>query len=118
MECGTCRLVRAASTAPDSLVGRTHLIGGWQTSFNMFAKTGTAFTPFWICNNCGPVTLGNIGVGSVDAVGDFNGPSFRPVIIGDVNHRSGDQIWDPAAFDLPPLVPTCLAIHTWQNEFR
>jgi len=22
------------------------LIGGWQTSFNMFAKTGTAFTPF------------------------------------------------------------------------
>jgi len=78
------------------------IIGGWQTSFNMFAKTGTAFTPFWICNNCGPATLGNIGVGSVDAVGDFNGPSFRPVIIGDVNHRSGDQIWDPAAFDLPP----------------
>jgi hypothetical protein len=79
------------------------LIGGWQTSFNMFAKTGTAFTPFWICDNCGPVTLGNIGVGSVDAVGDFNGPSFRPVVIGDVNHRNGNQIWDPAAFDLPPI---------------
>jgi len=78
------------------------IIGGWQTSFNMFAKTGTAFTPFWICNNCGPVALGNRGVSSVDAVGDFNGPSFRPVIIGDVNHGSGNQIWNPAAFDLPP----------------
>lgn len=79
------------------------LIGGWQTSFNMFAKTGTAFTPFWICDDCGPVALGNIGVGSVDAVGDFNGPSYRPVVIGDPNHKSGDQIWDPAAFDLPPI---------------
>jgi hypothetical protein len=79
------------------------LIGGWQTSFNMFAKTGTAFTPFWICDNCGPVALGNIGVGSVDAVGDFNGPSYRPVVIGAVNHRNGNQIWDPAAFDLPPI---------------
>jgi hypothetical protein len=79
------------------------LIGGWQTSFNMFAKTGTAFTPFWICDNCGPVALGNIGVASVDAVGDFNGPSYRPVVIGDVNHRNGNQIWDPAAFDLPPI---------------
>lgn len=79
------------------------LIGGWQTSFNMFAKTGTAFTPFWICDDCGPVAFGNIGVGSVDAVGDFNGPSFRPVVIGNVNHRSGDQIWDPNAFGLPPF---------------
>ena len=33
------------------------LIGGWQTSFNMFAKTGTAFTPFWICDNCGPSSI-------------------------------------------------------------
>jgi len=79
------------------------LIGGWQTTFNMFAKTGTAFTPFWICDDCGPVALGNIGVGSVDAVGDFNGPSYRPVVIGDVNHRSGNQIWDPNAFALPPI---------------
>ena len=78
------------------------IIGGWQTSFNMFAKTGTPFTPFWTCNNCFPTGPGNLGVGSVDAVGDFNGPSFRPVIIGDVNHVSGDQIWNPEAFDLPP----------------
>jgi hypothetical protein len=78
------------------------LVGGWQTSFNMFAKTGAAFTPFWICDNCGPVTLGNIGVGSVDAVGDFNGPSFRPVIGGNVHHV-GNQIWNPDAFDLPPV---------------
>lgn len=79
------------------------LLGGWQTSFNMFAKTGTAFTPFWICDNCGPIALGNIGVGSVDAVGDFNGPSYRPVVVGNVNHRIGDQIWDPNAFGLPPI---------------
>ena len=79
------------------------LIGGWQTSFNMVAKTGTAFTPFWFCDNCGPVALGNIGVGSVDAVGDFNGPSYRPVITGNVNHGSGNQIWNPDAFDLPPI---------------
>ena len=78
------------------------LVGGWQTSFNMFAKTGAAFTPFWICDNCGPVTLGNIGVGSVDAVGDFNGPSFRPVIVGNVDHVR-NQIWNPDAFDLPPV---------------
>ncbi|HEX3322040.1 MAG TPA: carboxypeptidase-like regulatory domain-containing protein [Terriglobales bacterium] len=79
------------------------IIGGWQTTFNMFAKTGTAFTPFWTCNDCFPTGPGNLGVGSVDAVGDFNGPSFRPVVIGNVNHRVGDQMWDPAAFDLPPL---------------
>jgi len=79
------------------------LIGGWQTSTNMFAKSGTGFTPFWFCNNCDPIAPGNIGIGSVDAVGDFNGPSFRPLVVGDPNHRSGNQIWDPNAFELPPI---------------
>jgi hypothetical protein len=79
------------------------ILGGWQTTFNMFAKTGTGFTPYWICNNCGPVAPGNVGVSSVDAVGDFNNTSFRPVVTGTVNHRSGDQIWDPNAFGLPPI---------------
>jgi hypothetical protein len=79
------------------------IIGGWQTTFNLFAKTGTSFTPFWTCNDCFPTGPGNLGVGSVDAVGDFNGPSFRPVVTGNVNHRVGEQIWDPTAFDLPPL---------------
>ena len=80
------------------------VLGGWQTSFNMFAKTGTGFTPFWLCDNCGPEVPGNIGVTSLDAVGDFNSePSYRPVITGNYNHRVGNQIWDPNAFGLPPV---------------
>ena len=79
-------------------------LGGWQTSFNMFAKTGTGFTPFWICDNCGPAVPGNVGVASLDATGDFGAePSFRPTVIGNFNKRTGDQIWDPNAFGLPPL---------------
>src|SRR5204863_435153 len=59
--------------------GRAHLadlpkkadgfLGGWQVAFNMFAKSGTAYTPFWDCNGCGgdpSLTLGNIGSGSAD----------------------------------------------------
>jgi Carboxypeptidase regulatory-like domain/TonB dependent receptor len=79
------------------------LLGGWQTSFNMFAKSGAGFTPYWVCDDCGPVSPGNVGVGSVDAVGDFNNTSFRPTVIGNYKHRVGDQIWDPNAFGLPLL---------------
>jgi hypothetical protein len=79
------------------------VLGGWQTSFNMFAKTGTGFTPFWACNNCGPLLPGNIAVTSLDATGDFNTePSFRPLVVGNFDKRNGDQIWDPNAFALPP----------------
>ncbi len=79
-------------------------LGGWQTTMNMFAKTGTGFTPFWYCDNCGPLGPGNLGITSVDAVGDFaNEPTYRPTIIGNPVHRSGDQIWDPTAFGLPPM---------------
>ena len=77
------------------------IIGGWQTSFNMFAKSGTGFTPFWVCNNCGPATPGNIGVASIDAVGDFNNTSYRALVIGNVNQRNGNQIWNPDAFAIP-----------------
>ena len=80
------------------------IFGGWQTSFNMFAKTGTGFTPFWICDNCGPEVPGNIGVTSLDAVGDFNAePSYRGVVIGNFNQRNGNQIWNPAAFTIRSL---------------
>ena len=81
-------------------------IGGWQTSFQMFAKSGTGFTPFWVCDNCfnsvrfvGP---GNIATGSIDAVGDFGG-DYRPVVTGNPNHQVGDQMFDPSAFGPPPL---------------
>jgi carboxypeptidase family protein len=84
------------------------LVGGWQTTFNMFAKSGTGFTPFWTCDDCtnsdAPVLPGNIGVTSLDAVGDFNAePSYRPLIVGNYNQRTGDQIWNPEAF-APPTV--------------
>ncbi len=84
------------------------LIGGWQTTFNMFAKSGQGFTPFWVCDDCDPVEPGNIAVSSIDAVGDFNAePSFRPVVLSNnVNtgkHGSNAVIWNAAAFGLPSV---------------
>jgi hypothetical protein len=58
------------------------IIGGWQASTNMFAKSGVGFTPSWSCGDCDPVVAGNIASGDEDAVGDFSGPSFRPNING------------------------------------
>jgi len=83
------------------------IVGGWQTTFNIFAKSGTGFTPFWTCDNCNPVEPGNIGISSLDAVGDFNAePSFRPVVLSNnFNQKTGDQIWNPAAFGLPSVGP-------------
>ena len=80
------------------------LAGGWDVTWNMFAKSGTGFTPFWSCpNNCSPIFPGNIASGFVDAVGDFNGPSFRPVVIGDPSAGlTPGQAFNPAAFGLPP----------------
>ncbi|HET9305014.1 MAG TPA: carboxypeptidase-like regulatory domain-containing protein [Candidatus Sulfotelmatobacter sp.] len=84
------------------------LIGGWQTTFNMFAKSGQGFTPFWICDDCDPVEPGNIAVSSIDAVGDFNAePSFRPVVLNN-NINTGKKgsnaiIWNSSAFGLPSV---------------
>jgi hypothetical protein len=82
-------------------------LGGWSLTFNMFAKSGTGFTPFWICDDCNPVEPGNIAVSSIDAVGDFNSePSFRPTIVSkDYAKKTGDSIWNAAAFG-PPSVGT------------
>ncbi len=83
------------------------LIGGWQTTFNMFAKSGTGYTPFWTCDNCDPVFPGNIGVGSVDAVGDFNSPDFRPNVLSKniyTGHTSSNStMWNVTAFGPPPV---------------
>ena len=79
------------------------IAGGWQMSWNMFAKSGFGFTPYWECGNCGPIYPGNIGSGSIDAVGGFGGTSFRPVVTGNPNVRSGDRFFDPNAFGAPPL---------------
>jgi hypothetical protein len=82
------------------------LIGGWQTTFQMFAKTGTGFTPFWTCDNCqnGSTLPGNIAVTSVSAVGDFSDfITYRPLVVGNFNHHVADQLFDPSAF-APPTV--------------
>lgn len=82
-------------------------IGGWQTTFNMFAKSGTGYTPFWFCDDCDPIVPGNIGTTSVDAVGDFGAPDFRPNIVSNsiyTGHTgSGATMWNVAAF-APPSV--------------
>ncbi len=83
------------------------VVGGWQTTFQMFAKSGTAFTPFWSCDNCqnSPSTFpGNIAVSSITAVGDFSDfITYRPLVVGNYNHHVGDQLFDPSAF-APPTV--------------
>jgi hypothetical protein len=81
------------------------ILGGWSTTFNMFAKSGTGFTPFWICDNCNPIEPGNIGISSVDAVGDFGTePSYRPTIVSnDFGKKTGDSIWNAAALGLPSV---------------
>jgi hypothetical protein len=80
------------------------IAGGWETSWQGFIKSGTGFTPFWICDNCGPVFPGNVASSFIDALGDFNnGTSFRPLVTGNPNKRSGDQLFDPSVFAPPPV---------------
>jgi hypothetical protein len=84
------------------------VVGGWDLTWNMFAKSGTGFTPFWLCNNCSDMGFfgpGNVGSGFIDAIGDFNqSNTYRPLVVGDpYSGLAGDQFFNPAAFGLPPL---------------
>lgn len=83
------------------------VVGGWDLTWNMFAKSGTGFTPFWVCNNCSDMGFfgpGNVGSGFIDAIGDFSSNTYRPLVTGDpYGNLSGDQFFNPAAFGLPPL---------------
>jgi hypothetical protein len=91
------RFGSSAPTAADLIAG------GWQVSWNMFAKSGYGFTPYWLCNNCGVATLGNIFSTSIDPIGGFSSSNgFRPIVVGEPNRRSGDRFFDPTAFALPP----------------
>lgn len=95
---------RFATNASSLLDG---FIGGWQITSNMFAKSGVAFTPYLDCTDCDPVVPGNVGTGSMDAIGNFNSTSIRPLIISNPrkNVPKGDQ-WNPAAFALPTDIGT------------
>jgi carboxypeptidase family protein len=79
--------------------------GGFQLSWNMFAKSGTGFTPYWGCDNCDPIFPGNIGSEFIDAVGGFNGTSFRPLVVSGTSQylKQGDRFFNPAAFAPPPV---------------
>jgi hypothetical protein len=79
------------------------IVGGWEASWEGFIKSGTGFTPYWVCDNCGPVFPGNIASSFIDAVGDFNTTSFRPLVVGNPNKQSGDQLFDPSAFAVPTI---------------
>jgi hypothetical protein len=87
------------------------MIGGWQTTFNMFAKSGLSYTPYWTCDDCDPVFPGNIAGGSTDAVGDFNFPNFRPNVVSSQLYTgksgSGATMWNINAF-APPSVGATL----------
>ncbi|MGH9843960.1 MAG: hypothetical protein ACREEM_34935 [Blastocatellia bacterium] len=81
------------------------VIGGWETSWQMFAKTGNGFTPFWSCLNCSPVSPGNLGSTFTEATGGFSlFASYRPLVqSGSLHLKQGDRIFNPDAFGLPPL---------------
>jgi hypothetical protein len=86
------------------------VIGGWQTTFQMFAKSGTPFTPYWQCENCGSnnnlraAGPGNIAVDSVSALGDFDDfIGYRPLVVGNYKQHVGDAIFNADAF-LPPTM--------------
>ncbi|HEX8151065.1 MAG TPA: carboxypeptidase regulatory-like domain-containing protein [Pyrinomonadaceae bacterium] len=79
--------------------------GGWQVTWNGFAKSGTGFTPFWACNNCSPAFPGNIASSFSDPVGAFEGiVGYRATVNGNGPYlRQGDQFFNPAAFGLPSV---------------
>ena len=80
------------------------VLGGWQLSSALFAKSGTGFTPFYDCGDCDPVWPGNIGSSFPDATGGFNNSTFRPRLIGDpLAGVSGDIIFNADAFAPPDV---------------
>ena len=79
------------------------ILGGWQGTTNMFVKSGTPYTPFWVCDDCDPVLPGNVASGAIDAVGDFNATSFRPVITGNYKNGPSGYQWNAAGFGLPSI---------------
>jgi hypothetical protein len=79
-------------------------IGGWQGTTNLFWKTGTGFTPFYVCDDCDPVIPGNVASGTLDAVGDFNATSVRAVITGNPRAQASQGFqWNTNAFQLPSM---------------
>lgn len=82
-------------------------IGGWQLSTNMFAKTGTGMTPWWLCDDCDPDMPGNVASGATDAIGDFTTKTLRPNIIDNpYSGRAKGFQFNPSAFTVPDVGST------------
>ena len=80
------------------------VVGGWQASTNLFFKTGTGFTPFYVCDDCDPVVPGNVASGALDAIGDFNATSVRAIINGNTRSKAPSGfLWNSSAFSLPSM---------------
>jgi hypothetical protein len=96
---------RGRSFASDIPKWADAAFGGFQLSWNMFAKSGTGFTPYWFCDTCDPIFPGNIGSEFIDAIGGFGGTSFRPLVVSGINQyvKLGDQFFNPTAFLPPPI---------------
>jgi hypothetical protein len=80
------------------------VLGGWQLSTALFAKSGTGFTPWYDCGDCDPVWPGNVGSGFPDATAGFNNGTYRPRLVGEPRAGvSGDIIFNAAAFAPPDV---------------
>ncbi|MGA2634978.1 MAG: hypothetical protein ABSF16_12135 [Terracidiphilus sp.] len=98
------------------------IIGGWQLTTNMFAKSGVGFTPTWSCGDCDPVMAGNIASGAEDATGD-EGPSYRANVVNNPYAGQGkryqfaaeptDGLGNPTAS--APFQPPDLGSTYWTN---
>lgn len=98
------------------------VIGGWQVTTNMFAKSGVGFTPTWSCGDCDPVMAGNIASGAEDATGD-EGPQYRANIVNDpyagqnkyhqFATESTDALGNPAS--TAPFQPPDIGSTYWTN---
>jgi len=81
-------------------------LGGYQLTWNMFAKSGTFFNPYYFCGNCDPLFPGNTASEFPDAIGDFTGNSYRPVLTGVDPYLIGgpdNAYFNVGAFAPPPV---------------
>jgi hypothetical protein len=86
-------------------------IGGYQLTWQMFAKSGTRFNPYYFCGNCDPLFPGNTASEFPDAIGDFTGNSYRPLVVGDpyLQGSPDNAYFNVAAFAPPPLGAAALS---------
>jgi len=91
-------VVEVNPMVPRSQGGRC-LLGGWH-QFQQCLPRPNRIYAVWICDNCDPAVPGKSYVRWMRWE-ILCRPSFRPIVTGNPNKRSGDQLWDASAFALP-----------------